>query len=727
MKNKYAIIISTVIIIVLSILLIGYLFNTGYINNMNDINNVNNHTFSNISSYNRDGYMLNNSYIPTSSFIERFSNKKQEKQEDYNNLINNGSFENGNEPNNHINDSGFNKIIMMKNPGKTNYVLHQKITEEQTYYQLSIPNRINTKFVLTFYLCIDKNDIKDLLFDKLIYIKMQNDDYSSYNPRLDYYVTQKTVMSDGNMWYHMKYVFISGPNTTKNMQLYLNYSNKLQFNNYYFASIQLNSVLIDSENFVFNNKLLSYVDGYYYENSGTWHDLGGLGNDLYWSQTPIVDYTKGFANSRNLKLTAFHANKLSNNEFTILFCLSKNTTSNDITDKQINTQFGQEEEEEISEKSIVNESFLLSMPGNDRYSFEIRLDNDYLRLIIDNKEYISKQQLILYNKSLLAITYDGTTMNIYYDGALLISEKIRKIYLNTSPILINKNRNLNYHFYSILFYNRLIHLSELDELRSYFIENKNKKNNNPDINDYLMSSTIDKLKDPTISMIKPYNKKDSKFDTIDDESLKYNDYKENFKPFGEIFNETIAKEISERMICPKVYKKNGNYMVYIPKNSYYASMLNYSGERSYGHDIEKARYTYYRNFPKCAIPEELMYYSNKDSMDTCPYIINEGNPCFTSQCTNVDWNVDHYKQLNLNKNCKKHVSNYCHVNSNVDDKCICWTPQYKNDPKCIEFRRYIEDPNDYCSVDQFNIEEHPDFGKYIRKDNIPCWGCNLTM
>lgn len=698
----------TVIIILLSIMILRYLFNT------ND----------NINKFGNDyAYTVINPYVPsTQPLIEKFSDKKQE---DYNNLIINGSFQNGSEPTNHINDSGFNKIIMMKNPATTNYVLHQKSTDDETYYQLSIPNRINTKFILEFYLCIDKNDIKDLIFDKLIYIKMQNDDYTVYIPRLDYYVIQKTVMSDGNTWYHMKYIFISGPNTTKNMQLYLNYSNKLQFNNYYFADIKLNSVLIDSESFIFNNKLLSYVDGYYYENV-TWHDLGGLGNDLYWSQTPIVDYTKGFVNSRNLKLDGFNANNLLNDGFTIIFCLSKNTMSNDITDKQINIQFGQEEEEK-EVKSIVNESFLISVPGNDRYSFEIRLDDDYLNLVVDNKEYKSKQQLILYNKSLLVLSYDGSNMNIYYDGVLIISEQIRKIYLNSSKLIINKNRNLNYNFYSILFYNRVIDLSELDEIRTYFIENKNKKNNNPDINDYLMSSMVDKLKGPEISIIKPYNKKDSKYNTIDDESLKYNDYKENFKQFGEVLNETLAKEISERMICPKVYKKNGNYMVYIPRNSYYASMLNYSGERSYGSDIEKARYTYYRNFPKCAIPDELMYYSNNNSIDTCPYIINEGNPCFMSQCSNVDWNVDNYKQLNLNKNCKKHVSNYCHVNNSVDDKCICWSPQYKNDPKCIEFRRYMEDPNDYCSADQFNIEEHPDFGKYIRKDNIPCWGCNLTM
>ena len=25
----------------------------------------------------------------------------------------------------------------------------------------------------------------------------------------------------------------------------------------------------------------------------------------------------------------------------------------------------------------------------------------------------------------------------------------------------------------------------------------------------------------------------------------------------------------------------------------------------------------------------------------------------------------------------------------------------------------------------FDIKDHPDFNKYIKKDNIPCWGCKI--
>jgi len=48
-----------------------------------------------------------------------------------------------------------------------------------------------------------------------------------------------------------------------------------------------------------------------------------------------------------------------------------------------------------------------------------------------------------------------------------------------------------------------------------------------------------------------------------------------------------------------------------------------------------------------------------------------------------------------------------------------------NTAKCIKMRKFYENPLDYCTPNSFNIEDHPDFNKYIKKDKIPCWGCNL--
>ena len=165
-------------------------------------------------------------------------------------------------------------------------------------------------------------------------------------------------------------------------------------------------------------------------------------------------------------------------------------------------------------------------------------------------------------------------------------------------------------------------------------------------------------------------------------------------------------------------------MVYVSPNSKYAKLHHYSGEKSYGTNIDKAKYTYHVNFPKCPIPDELIAGSDSKN-ENCPFIINELNPCYISHCANVNWETDDHNGLNINKNCKKAVSNYCHINYQLDEKCEDWNPKNKDNAKSIEHRRFFEDPSDYCNPKQFNIEDHPDFDKYIKKDSIPCWGCNL--
>ena len=712
---------------------------------------------------------------------ENFSNKELVerviKNKEYNNLIVNGNFENGTNILNHNSQSGYNKIIMKKNPGSSSYVLEQKKTDTLTYYQIITDNDKNSKYNLYFWLSVSNNDnqniiIEEIDFEKLIQVKIQNEDFTNYIPRLNYNIIQKVIMSsdDNNAWYLIKYDFISGPNTKDKIVIYLNYSEKLDYNYYYFTNISLYRVLIDAENFIYNNKLISYVDGYHYEsNTPTWHDLSGNGNDLFWSTIPNNDLTIGSLNSLNSKLTGFPSNKISNNNFSIILCINKNY-ENSASDEYVNNNFTDSEEINITKEQI-----LFSIPGNDRYSFEIKFIDDYIYLLNNGKSYKSKHEIILYNKSLIAVTYDEDIINVYYDGIIVISEKINKLYFNSSNIIVNKNKNLDYNFYSILIYNRRLEKDELDKIRMYFIENKNKNFNSPDINNYIMNNSSDfNVHDLNSGLFKAYNKKDNKnglvdntfIDNFDNQStmvknnsnscisecgklcepfLKNGDsdegkYKECLKNCKNVLpscqnycnnssneNTIYCNKNNNDNICPKVFKRNGNYIIYVPPNGYYSKLLNYSGEKSYGNNLEKARYTYNTNFPKCPTPSELLPGEGKNYHESCPFIVNELNPCFTTACAGINWNVKNYNDLKLNKNCKKAVSNYCQINNHIDDKCKCWNPSYKNTPECILMRKYFEDPNDYCSPSSFNIEDHPDFNKYIKKDNIPCWGCNLNM
>jgi hypothetical protein len=738
--NKYLIIFLIILIIIIFLFFINYLFK----------------------------------YKPIKINIENFypENKLnlQVTKKINNNLIINGSFENSKDSPNHVNQNGYNKIIMKKNPGKSSYVLEQKKTDQITYYEFICKNVKNSKYNLFFWLSVNNNNanIDTLDFEKLIKIKIQNNDFSNYIPKLNYNIIQKVILSNNdNIWYLVKYDFISDNNTSDKIQIYLNYSIDLQFDAFYFTDISLYRVLIDAENFIYNDDLISYSDSYSYEsNNTTWRDLSGNGNDLFWSNIPITDYTKGSINTDNMKLSGFSSNKISNNKFSILFCLNKNIVNNIFKDNNVSDE---------DENNELNEIFLISIPGNDRYSFEIQLQDNYLYIVCGKDKYKSKNEIILYNKSLLSIQYDNGTINIIHDGINILTANIRKIYFSEDSFIINRNKNLNYNFYSILFYNRLIDADELNDIREYFITNKNKNFNNPDINIHHMNTsseyTVNNNQDNYL--FKPYNNKinnnsnvnsnffteifdnqnnivSNKFKSCSQECLNLclstsADNLENFLYCTNNCKNTIesCKDIcleeennnsiycnnniinNDKLKCPKVYKKNGKYMVYIPPDSYYSQKLNYSGERSYGTNIDRARYTYHINFPKCPIPNELIVGSENKYIDTCPYIINELNPCYTTACGNVNWNVANYNDLNLNKNCKKAVSNYCQINYNLDENCFCWDPKNRDDPKCIEFRRYFENPYDYCSPSQFKIEDHPDFNKYIKKDNIPCWGCNI--
>jgi hypothetical protein len=713
-------------------------------------------------------YLSNKNFEEFSDYNEKINNNQSidnnnQSFELINNLVKNGNFENGKDIKNQISKSGYNKIISKKNPGKTSYVLEQKKTDNLTYYKITCDNDKNSKYVLYFWLAVDVKNIDEVDFNKLINIKMQNEDFSNDIPRLNYNIVQKVILSNNendnnNIWYLLKYDFISGSNTGDTFKLFLNYSDNLQFDTYYFTDISVYKVLIDAENFIFNNKLISYVDGYHYEsNIPTWHDLSGNGNDLFWSNIPLANYTIGSLNTLNMKLVGFSSNKLSNDAFTIIFCLNKNI-ENSASDISVN------------EKNNQMDFYLLSIPGNDRYSIEIKIKDNYLYLINDKNEYISKNELILYNKSLLSITYHNNIIHIYQDGLNILSKEVKKLYFNNSNIVINKNKNVDYNFYSLLFYNREVDKKEINEIRTYFITNKNKNFNSPDINIHHMNETSNYSVTKTDDnfLFKPFNKKDNKYENVENDKFidKFeNNYKEKcltdcaklcdkLNEKGDCMsncknvllsckdycdkdsnkdsvycsnNESYTNNCSNNINnnCPKVYKKDGKYMVYVAPNSEYSKMYNYSGEKSYGINQERARQTYNINFPNCPIPPELIPGEGKVFEGYCPYIINELNPCHISQCAGVNWNVDYYKNLNLNKNCKKAVSNYCQINYGIDDNCNCWDPVNKNDPHCIEFRKYFEDPNDYCLPSQFNIEDHPDFNKYIKKDSIPCWGCSL--
>ena len=179
--------------------------------------------------------------------------------------------------------------------------------------------------------------------------------------------------------------------------------------------------------------------------------------------------------------------------------------------------------------------------------------------------------------------------------------------------------------------------------------------------------------------------------------------------------------------CPIVFKNNGKYIVYIPKNSREAREFGKHGRFNYGKKRHHAKKIYESNFPDCPLPEILDDNSHNPTVGSCPFIVKEHNPCYSRACRDTDWSKwksGDITNCRMNDKCKGLVDNYCSMYNQIDPACECWDPTNKDDKKCAEFRNHFN-IDDNCSISQFKITAHPDIGKYIKRDSIPCWNCDL--
>jgi hypothetical protein len=205
------------------------------------------------------------------------------------------------------------------------------------------------------------------------------------------------------------------------------------------------------------------LDSYQYEsNTLTWHDLSGNGNDFFWSNIPTTDYTKGFLNMNNLFLKGpVSSTLLNNNKFTIVLVINR-----EIENKVVKDEDGEQYK------------YLLTVPGNEKNSFEISIDKEnHINYHGDgNTIYRTENPIILYNKSVLTFTYENSRFSAFQDSIQLLSRHVGKFYFNNNNIIINKNKDLNINIYGFLSYNREISKAEIEGVRDYFITNTNKNN-----------------------------------------------------------------------------------------------------------------------------------------------------------------------------------------------------------------------------------------------------------
>ncbi len=427
-----------------------------------------------------------------------------------------------------------------------------------------------------------------------------------------------------------------------------------------------------------------------------WKDISKNHNNLKWNSLPP-------RNKENLVITRqsgklVKKTKPSNKEFTIFIqCKTIRNIKN------------------------MGRSDILLIPGNEKVGLSVKIDNEYgnIHIVAADKKLKLNKKVMTNDLKMYAIVYEviksEKNLRVYVDGHLLEQVKLQhKIYFNDNHIRINKSKNSNFELRTLAIYNNAMTNKEVEEVTDYLEHLEPKPHPHP----------------------KPVPGSHSKcFKICQDECKHSGNYKDCFETCAYRLPECreYCKKNPKEPICntkcrgydkcPTAYKRDGEFYVYVSKDSIYADMLGRYGEISYGRDRQNAREIYHMNFNKCKIPKVLDEHSHNPHNKKCPFVVKDNNPCRSKYCRDVNWGNNPLK-ADINKKCRKNINYYCEQNYKNDKACYCWNPKYQDNRYCAKFRRHFDDHK--CSPSQFEIDEHPDYSKYIRKDDIPCWNCNIT-
>lgn len=358
---------------------------------------------------------------------------------------------------------------------------------------------------------------------------------------------------------------------------------------------------------------------------------------------------------------------------------------------------------------------LLTFPGNQGIAFSIIVPRKYgpILIICGNTIYETSISTPNFMDLLIAVVYDGNALKLFLNNEMIMETAVPKIYFDNDPVLINPSNVFQGNLFSFAFYNKALSVQQVNKICKYFVKMRATGTENstvsPDILKLVDSFALQDIPDSSPTGIK------SVISQITGDSKKNGDSKKIL----------AMQEEEEALInnkCPRIIYEDGHYYSIIQPGSNLEKEKGYSGLRDYGRNIETARMIFETNFPKCPLPEILDRNKYKGDLKECPFVLlNNENPCNKYECRDTDWK----KGVPENDQCRKSVDSYCNKYANVDDNCYCWRDENKNKPECLKWRGKFDDP-EKCDFRKYPIDKHPDASKYIRKDKIPCWGCNLT-
>lgn len=520
-------------------------------------------------------------------------------------------------------------------------------------------------------------------------------------------------------------------------------------------------------------------------------------SNFKFSKKPL--WNKNYFSFNTEQLTGYPISRIqpvhnSSSSFTIIV-QSTVTEAN----KQSNAILDLKSEYVLDKYCNENEPNTIMLKGNQGTSLSISIPNEYCNISINavDEKYKVTQKIIpsngintytfIYNLSEnkkngeISVYINDTFLQIIKTGIILLN--------NNEPIIVNESKNWNSNLYSLLIFNRSIEVSELkiinDILKNKLTDGsigfdksksslnyKNQKpeqklNNNSDVKRKKLINLIKKMY--KINLYQCLNKIKKDEHELDDnecitrKSMCYRTYDENLRSintidiskYSDLFELDLDKILEDEInkykkSAPFMFIENGEYFVYIYRDSELAKKHGHHGKRSYGKDEKYAKKIYEKNYPEYGKPKIINVDKSRNrnrnvNSNSCPFVINDKNPCQQNYCKSVNWNTRHPEKHGMSNRCMKKIEDYCETYNEYDDACMCWKPENSDLDYCREIKSNFGYPysgsnkrnqgNDGAlidvnvgyktSTDIFNIEDHPDFSKYIRKDQIPCFGCDI--
>lgn len=583
-------------------------------------------------------------------------------------------------------------LISVKNP-TTNKVL--KMLGNSSFYKLPITISPNKIYKISCYQLKSKTfKNKDNLFN----IVSKTDNYNIIAS------CDGTIKSTKNDWNYIEYYFKTSTNVNDS-NLYIGYYPQTQGYRY-IVDLKMNEVLINDTKYPVLTDLYVYLKN---ENKiqTTWKDYSNNNNNFTWLYKPSVDKNNGYIINNNV--LSNNTVKLSNSFTIILSCSIKPNTETSISN--------------ALEFTNSSNTIIYNLSNNKSTNINISVNKKIYNL---GKPVINIQNLNYY-----IFNYQNGKLTFQINNNIINTIDIPDLSFTGGDTYINANKNLQGTIKDFIIYNNSISSTSITQILKYLksdIENKK---------DYITNITKCNNLNSTNKFSQDFSGKGS---INKPENYKNNNIYHNLSEqdlLNKCINDDKACDYYDKMYsdntckkqsyCPKVYYNNGLYYVYLPKNSYWAKKYRYYGAKSYGKNIDNARKVYQVNFPQCLVPRILRKEDYNGNLNECPFKVHENNPCNDFSCKNVNWNSKDPINDKYPDNCKLSINNYCSINYDKDDNCMCWNPEFKNTDKCIKYRKKFS-PIDWnlFNINDFKIQDHKDFSKIVNNATNKCWGCSVN-